>query len=82
LVDLPRMEALLPYLTGGGDVVRAQVIGSDDRAGPAMRMELVIDATTEPPRRIYAREQQTERDALSASPVRETRPALPRGTDL
>ena len=56
LVDLPRMKALLPYLTGGGDVVRAQIIGSDDRGGPALRVELVVDATTSPPRQIYSKD--------------------------
>ena len=53
LVDLQRMKALLPYLTGGGDVVRAQVIGFFDEPGPAMRVETVIDATTNPPRQVY-----------------------------
>jgi len=53
LVDLPQMKALEPYLTGGGDVVRAQVIGFFDAPGPSMRIETVIDATTNPPRQVY-----------------------------
>jgi hypothetical protein len=53
LVDIEGMKALLPYLTGGGDVVRAQVIGFFDEPGPAMRVETVIDATTNPPRQVY-----------------------------
>ena len=53
LIDLPQMKALLPYLTGGGDVVRAQVIGRFDAPGPSMRIETVVDATTNPPRQVY-----------------------------
>ena len=53
LVDLPQMKALEPYLTGGGDVVGAQVIGFFDAPGPSMRIETVIDATTNPPRQVY-----------------------------
>lgn len=53
LVDLAQMKALLPYLTAGGDVVRAQVIGWFDAPGPSMRVETVIDATTDPPRQVY-----------------------------
>ena len=47
------MKALQPYLTGGGDVVRAQVIGFFDESGPSMRVETVVDATTNPPRQVY-----------------------------
>jgi len=53
LVDLARMKALLPYLTGSGDVVRAQVVASFDRAGPARRAEILVDATANPPRQVY-----------------------------
>jgi hypothetical protein len=53
LVDLETMRALEPYLTGGGDVVRAQVIGYFDAPGPSMRIETVIDATANPPRQVY-----------------------------
>jgi DNA uptake protein ComE-like DNA-binding protein len=53
LVDLPTMKGLLPYVTGGGDVVRTQLVGYDERSGPAMRVEVVIDASHKPPRQIY-----------------------------
>jgi hypothetical protein len=53
LVDLAQMKALLPYLTAGGDVFRAQVIGYLDEGGAASRVELVVDATSRPPRRVY-----------------------------
>ena len=47
------MKALLPYLTGGGDVVRGQMWGYDDQPGLSLRAELVIDAASTPPRQIY-----------------------------
>jgi len=53
LVDLPRMKALLPYLTAGGDVHRAQVVGFFDSAGRSIRVEVVVDATVRPARQIY-----------------------------
>ncbi|MBN2477370.1 MAG: general secretion pathway protein GspK [Pirellulales bacterium] len=53
LVDLPKMKALLPYLTTGGDVFRAQIVGFFDEPAPTARAELVIDATESPPRQLY-----------------------------
>ena len=53
LVDFEQMRALLPYLTSGGDVFRAQVVGCFDGPGPAGRVEVVIDATSTPPRQVY-----------------------------
>jgi len=53
LVDLPRMRTLLRYLTTGGDVQRAQVVGFFDQAGPSLRAEIVVDASTRPARQIY-----------------------------
>ncbi len=53
LVDLPRMKALMPYLTAGGDVFRAQIVGFFDDAPRSDRVELVIDATRRPPRQVY-----------------------------
>jgi hypothetical protein len=55
LVDLPRMKALWPYLTGGGDVVRAHVIGYYDELSASAAAELVIDAASNPPRQIYGK---------------------------
>jgi DNA uptake protein ComE-like DNA-binding protein len=45
LVDLPTMKQLLPYLSGSGDVVRAQVVAHFDQPGLSARAEVVIDAT-------------------------------------
>ncbi|MFH1266390.1 MAG: hypothetical protein ABIK89_11745 [Planctomycetota bacterium] len=53
IVDLDEMRALLPYLTTGGDVFRAQVVGFFDDSGPSARAELVVDATASPPKQVY-----------------------------
>ncbi len=45
LVDLQTMKQLLPYLSGSGDVVRAQVVAHFDQPGLTARAEVVIDAT-------------------------------------
>lgn len=56
LVERKTMRALLPYLTGGGDVYRAQIVGFFDKGSPSARAEVVIDATGEFPRQIYWRD--------------------------
>ncbi|OHB70461.1 MAG: hypothetical protein A2V70_11315 [Planctomycetes bacterium RBG_13_63_9] len=53
LVDLPRMKDLMSYLTAAGDVYRAQFVAYFDAPGPSDRVEVVIDATWSPPRRVY-----------------------------
>jgi type II secretory pathway component PulK len=53
VVDLPRMKELLPFMTCGGDVYRAQVVGYFDTPGPTARAEVVIDATQQPARQLY-----------------------------
>ncbi len=53
LVTLEQMKALLPYVTGGGDVYRAQIVGFFDQPTPTARVEVVIDATVTPPRQVY-----------------------------
>ena len=47
------MKQLLPYITTGGDVYRAQIVGYYSRPGPAGRVEVVIDATGRQPRQVY-----------------------------
>ena len=56
VVDLETMKRLMPYVTGGGDVFRAQVVAWDERSGLSARAEVVIDATVQPPRQIYWKE--------------------------
>jgi DNA uptake protein ComE-like DNA-binding protein len=53
LVNLDKMKELLPYVTVGGDVYRAQVVGFFDDGGPFARAEIVVDATADPPRQVY-----------------------------
>jgi len=53
VVSLRQMKELMPYLTGGGDVVRAQVVAMFDPPGPSLRVETVIDATASPARQVY-----------------------------
>ena len=53
LVNLDKMKELLPYVTVGGDVYRAQVVGFFDDGGPFARAEIVVDATADPPRQLY-----------------------------
>ena len=53
IVDLEQMKALIPYLTTGGDVFRAQVVGYFDDSGLSARAEVVVDGTTSPPRQVY-----------------------------
>jgi DNA uptake protein ComE-like DNA-binding protein len=50
LVDVKKMKALDPYLTAEGDVFRGQIVGFWDHPAPAARMEIVVDASTAPPR--------------------------------
>lgn len=49
IVTLDEMKALIPYVCAGGRVFRAQVVGYYDRAGPAARIEAIVDATASPP---------------------------------
>jgi type II secretory pathway component PulK len=49
IVELEAMKKLMPLVTTGGSVYRAQVIGFFDAEGPADRLEVVIDATRSPP---------------------------------
>ncbi len=48
IVTLAEMKAIFPYITAGGGVYRAQVIGFFDQGGPAVRLEVVLDATSTP----------------------------------
>ncbi|MBX9789594.1 MAG: general secretion pathway protein GspK [Pirellulales bacterium] len=50
LVELEPFKALLPYVTTGGDVHAAQVVGFLDQRGPLARAEVLLDATRRPVR--------------------------------
>ena len=53
LASRDTMRELLPRITTGGDVGRAQIIGYYDQRSPIMRFETVIDATRIPARQVY-----------------------------
>jgi hypothetical protein len=50
IVTLTEMRTLVPLLTGGGDVYRAQIIGYFETVGASHRAEVIIDATTVNPK--------------------------------
>jgi DNA uptake protein ComE-like DNA-binding protein len=56
IVDKETMKKLLPYLTTGGDVYRAQIAGFFDGQGTVSRAEVVIDATVKPPRQVFSKD--------------------------
>ena len=58
LVDFRTMKNLLPYLSTGGDVVRAQIVAHRDQPGTTARAEVIIDATTTPARELLWRDLQ------------------------
>jgi hypothetical protein len=50
IVDLNTMKKLMPLVTGGGSVYRAQVVGGFFvPGGPVQRVEVVVDGTRNPP---------------------------------
>ena len=48
VVPLKTMKALLPLVTAGGSVYRAQILGTFDGGGPAARLEIILDAGKKP----------------------------------
>ncbi|MFK8111453.1 MAG: general secretion pathway protein GspK [Rubripirellula sp.] len=46
ILTLTEMRTLMPLLTGGGDVYRAQIIGYFENTGISHRAEIIVDATT------------------------------------
>ncbi|MBB3204659.1 DNA uptake protein ComE-like DNA-binding protein [Rhodopirellula rubra] len=56
IITLDQMRALMPLVTAGGDVFRAQVVGFDETTGLAARGEAIIDATTVNPRVVAYRD--------------------------
>jgi hypothetical protein len=56
IVTLEEMRTLTPFITAGGDVFRAQVVGYFQGGGPAARVEVVFDATGSTPRLLFWRD--------------------------
>lgn len=50
IVTVQEMRSLVPLLTGGGDVYRAQVVGYFESSGAAHRAEIIVDATSVNPK--------------------------------
>ena len=56
VVSLAQMRSLMPLITAGGDVYRAQVIGYYEGAAASTRVEVIVDATTVNPKIIHYRD--------------------------
>jgi hypothetical protein len=56
VVDLDQMKALTPFVCGGGDVFRCQIVGYFQGGGPSSRAEIVFDATGTEPRELFWRD--------------------------
>ena len=56
LVTLDEMRLLMPLLTAGGDVYRAQIVGYFEGKNTSSRAEVVIDATSVNPKVVFWRD--------------------------
>jgi len=56
IVTLEEMKALSPFICGGGDVYRAQVVGYFEQGGAFSRHEVIIDATQPQPQLVLSRD--------------------------
>ncbi|MEO8497773.1 MAG: hypothetical protein ABI614_22125, partial [Planctomycetota bacterium] len=56
VVNLEQMKALMPFVCGGGDVFRCQIVGYFQGGGPSSRAEVVFDATGTEPRELLWRD--------------------------
>jgi hypothetical protein len=56
VVDMTTMKLLMPFVTCGGDVYRAQVVGYYQSGQAASRSEVIFDATTPLPRLLFWRD--------------------------
>jgi len=56
VVTLDQMKALTPFVCGGGDVFRCQIVGYFQGGGPSSRAEIVFDATSTEPRELFWRD--------------------------
>ncbi len=50
IVDVDKMKALMPFMTTGGVVHRAQIVGFFEQGGPPARIEVILDASKAPAR--------------------------------
>lgn len=56
LITLDEMKLLMPIITAGGDVYRAQIVGYFEGKNASSRSEIVVDATSVNPKVIYWRD--------------------------
>jgi type II secretory pathway component PulK len=56
IVTLTQMRTMMPFITGGGDVYRAQVVGYYQGGQASSRAEVIFDATTPLPRIVLWRD--------------------------
>lgn len=56
VVTLEEMKALMPFVTCGGNVFKAQVVGYLGSGIPAVRHEVILDATVRPARVLFWRD--------------------------
>lgn len=52
LVDITRLKELSPFLTVGGDTHRTQIVAFSEKSRLSQRVELVLDASEKPTRRV------------------------------
>jgi DNA uptake protein ComE-like DNA-binding protein len=53
IIPLTTMKTMLPYITAGGSVYKAQIIGHFDKGNPVARLEVLLDATQHPTRVVF-----------------------------
>jgi hypothetical protein len=56
IVPQALMQTMMPFVTCGGDVYRAQVVGYIQGGSTACRAEIIFDATTPLPRMLFWRD--------------------------
>jgi type II secretory pathway component PulK len=53
IIPLKTMKSLLPYITAGGSVYRAQVLGTFEAGGTTARLEVILDASKTPTKVLF-----------------------------
>jgi len=56
IVDVQQMKQLIPLISAGGNVYRAQIVGYFDEGGPSARIEAIIDSSRAEPRLVFWRD--------------------------
>jgi type II secretory pathway component PulK len=64
IIPLAQMKSMLPYITAGGSVYRAQVIGKFDKGSQVGRLEVILDATQHPTRIVFWKDMSDLKDSV------------------